>query len=707
MLPTSPPFVERLSFSLALCLTVASCSSDPSLDGSATPAADGSPAETPADASFEDDRDSTTDAGGATLPDAWEDTADVTQSDQLVDDSAHDGSPMDQEAEAGGSHALFDMPLIRDPSTTQCSFTDRSVRVSGTTLLDTWRLTYTSMEYVNGVQQPILIRGYAARPAMGSSPLPGIVLSHGLGGKADIEHAASLAHRTGMFVVSYSGPGSGDTPDTQSEGVPPMTGDWYRLFDTAADTRGSWFWAHAVAAMRALVCLETRPDVDTTRLGMTGYSAGAVATLIAAGVDDRGSRSGDRRAPSTVDRNRSGEHQLARDRGPRPSPPPVPFGPSPKGPPTLAELPTSTAGTLRPGEPLAGKNACPQPMRTGRPYPLQLPRIESTSATVAMAASDFLEVPAPNTGCFRGLSHVAPVPLEDGGDESPLELVEQPLATGGKRGFLGDDGVQQVGDGPGDLRSRVARLRGLAQLGRGEGLVTEGEVAHDGVAEFSGVAGPRVPFESIDEIRTKGRGVPPKVAPELHRQQADVAISRPQRWQIDACTAEAEQKVVAKPAGLNLCIEVPPRRRDDAHVDVNPTGAADSPNAGLVDGAQQLGLERQFQVTDLVDEQGAAIGFLEQTAGRRHRARIGSSLVSEERGFDEVRRNPVTSHAPVSIASEPAPDPTVSVTASAPSIVPVVALPTASMSAPPLRTTRNAPSTPSAKGPGKVQHQRD
>ena len=68
---------------------------------------------------------------------------------------------------------------------------------------------------------------------------------------------------------------------------------------------------------------------------------------------------------------------------------------------------------------------------------------------------------------------------------------------------------------------------------------------------------------------------------------------------------------------------------------------------------------------------------------------------------------PVTPYAPVSIAAKPAPEPTVSMTASAPAIVPVVALPTASMSAPPPRTPRNVPSTPSAKGTGKVQHQRD
>jgi dienelactone hydrolase len=62
------------------------------------------------------------------------------------------------------------------------------------------------------------------------------------------------------------------------------------MFDTLhapAGVRGSWFWAHTTAAMRALTCLQTRRDVDAARLGMTGFSAGGVASLLAAGADDR------------------------------------------------------------------------------------------------------------------------------------------------------------------------------------------------------------------------------------------------------------------------------------------------------------------------------------------------------------------------------------------------------------------------------------
>jgi cephalosporin-C deacetylase-like acetyl esterase len=194
---------------------------------------------------------------------------------------------VDAEVDSGGKASLFDMHVIRDKSAAHCSFTDHSVRVSGTSLLDTWRVTYMSMETVDGQVQPILIRGYAVRPTLVDKPMPGLVLSHGLGGRADLDHAANLAQMTGMFVLSYSGPGSGDTPETLSGGMAPTSNNWYRLFDTKTDVRGTWFWGHAVAAMRGLVCLEERSDVDANRLGMTGYSAGAVTTLIVAGADGR------------------------------------------------------------------------------------------------------------------------------------------------------------------------------------------------------------------------------------------------------------------------------------------------------------------------------------------------------------------------------------------------------------------------------------
>lgn len=186
---------------------------------------------------------------------------------------------------------LFDLNAIRDATTAECDFHDHHTVFEGMQIIDAWRLTYWSWESRNGTLHPIKIRAFAARPA-GSGTVPGIVFVHGLGGYAEESYATSQAALLGMFVIAYTGPGGGkpDDPNTQSEGIPaqdPSSGSFYRLFDTVPDPRGSWLWGHAVAAMRAVTCLTTRSDVDPGRIGITGGSAGAMVSLIAAGLDDR------------------------------------------------------------------------------------------------------------------------------------------------------------------------------------------------------------------------------------------------------------------------------------------------------------------------------------------------------------------------------------------------------------------------------------
>lgn len=182
---------------------------------------------------------------------------------------------------------LFDLALIRDPATAACTYdAPRTVLRDGVAVQVT-PMRYRSWESVDGALVPITIRAYAARRADASGVLPGVVLAHGLGGSSDDGQAAGLAARVNAVVIAYTGPGGGTNPENTSEGAGAGAAMGYRLFDVARDPRGTWFWGHIVAAMRGLTCLEARPDVDRSRLGVTGYSAGGVATLVTAGVDDR------------------------------------------------------------------------------------------------------------------------------------------------------------------------------------------------------------------------------------------------------------------------------------------------------------------------------------------------------------------------------------------------------------------------------------
>lgn len=239
--------------------------------GTDAPAGDLPPAD-PAPGDAPDDPGPGTDPGAETAADPGADT----------------GS--DPGADAGEEPAwngLFDPDRIRDPDTAACTFSNPRSALKDGVLLDVWDVSYRSWESIGGTLRPITIRGFAARPKGGGQTLPGVVQAHGLGGYAEESHATGTAALLGTFVLAYTGPGGGTDATNTSEGIPASHDDGYRMFDTLADPRGSWFWGHAVAGLRGLTCLADRPDVDPTRMGMTGFSAGGVVTLIGAAVDDR------------------------------------------------------------------------------------------------------------------------------------------------------------------------------------------------------------------------------------------------------------------------------------------------------------------------------------------------------------------------------------------------------------------------------------
>ena len=70
---------------------------------------------------------------------------------------------------------------------------------------------------------------------------------------------------------------------------------------------------------------------------------------------------------------------------------------------------------------------------------------------------------------------------------------------------------------------------------------------------------------------------------------------------------------------------------DDAHVDLRSARRRRRARSRrLLQDAQQLGLERERQLADLVEEQGAAVGLLEQAGLARDGAGEGAALVAEQ-----------------------------------------------------------------------------
>ncbi len=101
---------------------------------------------------------------------------------------------------------------------------------------------------------------------------------------------------------------------------------------------------------------------------------------------------------------------------------------------------------------------------------------------------------------------------------------------------------------------------------------------------------------------------------------------------------EPEQEVGAEAAVLDHVVEVPVGRGDHAHVHADGVAPADAAHLALLEDAEELRLHGGRHVAHLVDEQGAAIGALEEPVALLDRPREGAALVPEELRLEEAVR---------------------------------------------------------------------
>jgi len=225
--------------------------------------------------------------GDVEAEDELEPEIEMEPEDDLVEETAEEEEQaeeetLEQEAEieedVETEPPLFDMDFLGDAATLNCQVIEESTQTEGEVVYTIRELRYTSYELQGDALAPIRLQAFAAIPAGG--PHPGVVIAPGLGETTDAARALDHAKRLGMIAFAYAGPGQGE-----SEGR--ATTDPEAMWDVIPDPRGSWLFAHAAGAIRAAGCLEQMAELSDGKIGLVGYSFGAAAGLIAAGVDSR------------------------------------------------------------------------------------------------------------------------------------------------------------------------------------------------------------------------------------------------------------------------------------------------------------------------------------------------------------------------------------------------------------------------------------
>ncbi len=98
---------------------------------------------------------------------------------------------------------------------------------------------------------------------------------------------------------------------------------------------------------------------------------------------------------------------------------------------------------------------------------------------------------------------------------------------------------------------------------------------------------------------------------------------------------EPVEQVLAERAGAHRLAHVAVRGGEDADVHRYRLRSADAVDDALLERAQELGLEPHVHLGNLVEQQRAAVGFLELADPPRHRAGEGALLVAEQFAFQK------------------------------------------------------------------------
>ena len=169
--------------------------------------------------------------------------------------------------------------------------------------------------------------------------------------------------------------------------------------------------------------------------------------------------------------------------------------------------------------------------------------------------------------------------------------------------------------------------------------------ALDAVLQLAHVSRPAIRHQGFQGRRRQRQRLLLHVAAEaideVARQQGNIAGTIAQRRNRDREDRQPEEEILAEPPRGHGGTQTLVRRRHQPHVDLHRRRSADALEAPLFERAQDLGLQRERQVADLVEEERAAVRHLELARLARDGAGEGALLVAEELGFEQrLRESP-------------------------------------------------------------------
>src|SRR5450631_2598478 len=122
---------------------------------------------------------------------------------------------------------------------------------------------------------------------------------------------------------------------------------------------------------------------------------------------------------------------------------------------------------------------------------------------------------------------------------------------------------------------------------------------------------------------------------EILDEKSDVSFPLAQRWQGHVENVDAVEKILAKQPIGDALAKVAVRGRDQPDVDLDRGVRPDGLKGALLEDTQKLGLRRQRQLGDFVEEQRSSVGGLESAIPLLHRAGKSASLESKQLGLDQ------------------------------------------------------------------------